>query len=360
VQVRQLELRQFRCFKQLNLEFTEPMTLITGPNGSGKTSILEALHYLCYLRSFRSPSPRHLVNFDQDSFFLRADVEDLTKATTDEIKAGFSAGKRLVKLNQRPICSYKELVDYYRVITITEDALDLIKGGPEERRSFLDQAIMLYEPEYTLLIRNYRQILENRNSLLAKGTYSLPSYRLWTEQLWEKSAEIQHKRILLLEELVKQTNLLLNGYFDEKMEIELVYRKKRVGKSPSLDDFLASDARLMDDEGRYGRTLFGAHLDDFSVNFQSKKSKMYASRGQQKLIMVLLKIAQLQDLTARKGPALLLLDDFMTDFDKKRGSLIIHIVAQLNCQTIFTCPLQQGTFEELLLEKGVQKIELNL
>jgi len=360
VQVRQLELKQFRCFKQLNLEFNEPLTLITGPNGSGKTSILEALHYLCYLRSFRSSSPRHLVHFEQDSFFLRADVEDLTHVTTDEIKVGFSAGKRLVKLNQRPICSYKELVDYYRVITITEDALDLIKGGPEERRSFLDQAILLYEPEYTQLIREYRQILEHRNSLLTKGSYEVSSYRLWTEQLWDKSTEIQQKRITLLDELSRKTNQLLGGFFDEKMEINLSYRKKRVAQRESLDDFLASDSGLADDERRYGRTLFGAHLDDFSVNFQSKKSKIYASRGQQKLIMVLLKIAQLQDLTARKGAALLLLDDFMTDFDKDRGSLIIDIVAHLNCQTIFACPLQQCIFEKMLLDKGVKKIELTL
>jgi len=358
VQVRKLELKQFRCFKESSFEFTEPMTLIAGQNGSGKTSILEGLHYLCYLRSFRASSPRHLIKFDSDSFFVRAEIEDTLHSTVDEIQAGFSAGKRLVKVNKRSVCSYKELVEYYRVITVTDDTLELIKGAPEIRRSFLDQAVLLFDPDFLQPLREYRHVLENRNKLLQKGGYSKGSYELWTQQLFERSTVIQERRTQLLQDIAEKTNLMLKNTFDDLFTIELTYKPKKMGHFGTFEEFLEKEENLAGNESRYGRSLFGAHLDDFSINFQSKKSRIYASRGQQKLIMILLKLAQLQQLSDKKGPCLLLLDDFMTDFDKERGDLVLDIILGLNCQALFSSPLKNGIFELLLLKRGVQKIEL--
>lgn len=358
MQIRQLELRQFRCFKKLSLAFDEQMVLITGPNGSGKTSILEALHYLCYLRSFRDSSPRHLIHFGHDAFFLRVCLENDQQGYIDEVQAGFSAGKRLVRLNKRHISSYKELVDHYRVITVTEDALELIKGGPEGRRSFLDQALLLYKPDYIHQLREYRQVLENRNRLLQQGLHSLSSYTLWTQQLWKKSVAIQQERKRLLIDLEKRTNHLIKGYFDEGLSLQLEYQPKRTGAHATLEHFLAADPALLDNERRYGRTLFGVHLDDIIISFQDKKSRIYASRGQQKLILLLLKIAQFQELLACKGQSLILLDDFMTDFDKLRLHAMIDLISQVDGHVIFSSPLQAGMFEQLLKERGAQHISL--
>lgn len=356
--VRQLELKQFRCFKQLCLDFDGRIVLISGPNGSGKTSILEALHYLCYLRSFRASSPRHLIRFGQEAFFLKICLEKGENAIIDEVQAGFSSEKRLVRLNKRPICSYKELLDHYRIVTITEDAIELIKGGPVERRSFLDQALLLGSPEYMTCLREYHQVLENRNKLLQQGSYTLGSYILWMQQLWKKTMIIQQHRKELLQKLSERTNKLLKSNFDEGLTLELLYKPKRVGNHQTMDSFLAVDTALADDERRYGRSLFGAHLDEVAINFQAKKSRIYASRGQQKLIMMLLKIAQLQELAVCKGPSLLVLDDFMTDFDKERVDNLITLITGLEGQIFFVSPLQGGICEKILMEKGAQRVEL--
>lgn len=359
MQLRRIDLKQFRCFKHLSLNFDERMVLITGPNGSGKTSLLEALHYLGYLRSFRTASPHHLVHYGQQSFFLKATIEDDIAQET-EVQAGFAEGKRVVRVNKRQVRSYKELVDHYRVITITEDDLDIIKGSPSIRRAFFDQVILLKDPDFIQLFRKYRHILENRNSLLKNGSDRV-SLHHWTELLWLASGEIQRRRMQTLSMLAAGTNELLKANIDEPIAINFVYKPKKGCDQSGFDDFLKEHGAILEEEQRYGRSLFGIHLDDICIEFQRKKSKIYASRGQQKLTVLLLKIAQLQDLTSQRGPCLLLLDDFMTDFDQDWGTRFIELISGIaGNQVVFVSPLQHGIFEQLLLKKGAQLIELNM
>ena len=114
------------------------------------------------------------------------------------------------------------------------------------------------------------------------------------------------------------------------------------------------------EEIRYGRSLFGAHLDDFVINFKDKKSRLFASRGQQKLIVSLLKIAQVTFLASRRGPSLFLLDDFMTDLDENRAQLFLPILDNLEGQVFFTSPLKKGHMDSLLSQKGAQKVLLTI
>src|SRR6185437_4207831 len=127
----------------------------------GKTSLLEALHYLCYLRSFRTYSPRDLLKFGQENFFVKISCIQ-QNLDVCEVQVGFSGKKKLVKINQKTVSSYKELMDYYRIITLTEDDLFLINGAPERRRAYLDQAILLQEPTFLTPLRELRQVADHR------------------------------------------------------------------------------------------------------------------------------------------------------------------------------------------------------
>src|SRR3990172_3358446 len=180
VQLTKIYIKNFRCFPALNLELDSPLVLVEGINGSGKTSLLEALHYACYLRSFRTHVPRDLIQFGQQDFFIKValDSRALDHAMHHEVQVGFSGKRRLVKVDQKSVCSYKELMDYYRVVTLTEDDLSLINGGPDARRSFIDQAILLNDPSFITVIRNFRQVLESRNALLQISSKNEESYRV--------------------------------------------------------------------------------------------------------------------------------------------------------------------------------------
>lgn len=362
MQIKQVLLKNFRCFEHLSLPINNQYVLIEGLNGKGKTSLLEALHYACYLRSFRTYSPQELTRMGQDAFFIKIDVApEHEMLGSHEIQVGFFGKRRTVKINQKQIVSYKELLEYYRIITLTEDDLSLIKEGPEVRRAFIDQYVLIDNPDYVHVLKKLQYTVDNRTILLKKGI-SQESYDFWTEQLWSVSKQIQHMRAAALHELEQQVSLLIKEYFQDELHIECRYQyKKGLDKQTTFDQLMSSYPSLMADEMHQKRSLFGAHLDDFLMLFQQQKSRIFASRGQQKLIVMLMKIAQIQLLMAKsKLKPIFLLDDFMTDFDPDRGKTIINLLKILDCQLIFTAPARTSWFYECLNGLSIQYINISV
>lgn len=363
LQLKNIQLKGFRCFDNIQLNLDAPLVLIEGDNGTGKTSLLEAVHYLCYLRSFRTHRAQEIVQFQKPGFFVKAaftaqDMHGIDEA--HELQVGFESKKRLVKMNQKSVRSYKELMDHFRVVTLTEHDLTLIQGAPEVRRSFIDQVLVLQNPELAKQLREYRKIVSNRNALLAHQSVAKDLYDVWTEQLWNASRYLQNERKAGLEELQKQVNTILHDAFDSKFTIAFQYGAKRKSAQESIGQFLDQQGNLYHDEIRFRRSLFGAHLDDFSIIFQDKKSRAYASRGQQKLIVLLVKIAQLQQLAQKRGTAIFLLDDFMTDFDEKKVEILVPLLADLGAQLIFTSPARHNKLTAQIAQKPHLKLELTI
>lgn len=359
--IQRIHIKNFRCFKDFSIDLDSPILLISGLNGAGKSSLLEALHYSCYLRSFRTHLPRELIHFDSKAFHIKIGVKGIHEGIDYEhtIAVGFSGNKRLVKVDQKSIQSYKELIDFYRVVTLTEDDITLIQGSPEVRRLFLDQALTLYDPEYVNYARKFRNILEQRNALLHKGSTDHELYMVWTQQLWDQTKLIHSYRMPLLSALERRINLLLATWFQQDLSIELRYIPKKIEDNQSFQDFYTKNFGLQQLELRFGRSFFGAHLDDFEINFCQKRSKAYASRGQQKLVAILLKVAHMQEVLEKKGAAILLLDDFMADFDSEKGTILIQLLADLGCQLIFTSPQESAHFEQSILSiTGSKQVKL--
>jgi DNA replication and repair protein RecF len=360
VQLTHLHIKNFRCFVDTHVDLDNNIVLIQGSNGSGKTSVLEALHYLCYLRSFRTHSPRELINSGHEGFFIKASFNSysLEQNMQHEVQVGFAGKKRLVKVDQKAVSSYKDLMHYYRIITLTEDDLGLISSGPEQRRAFLDTAILLDDPEFITIIRNFRAIVDNRNAMLAVGVKDMDSYSLWTQQLWHASRIIQDRRQGMLASIEQATNQILSTHFNNQISVTFKYVPKRVTLDSTWQMMIDCQDQLLHDESRFGRSLFGAHLDDIIIKFQDKNSRTFASRGQQKLIVLLMKIALITHGIGQRGTPAFLLDDFMTDFDEDRGQMLLEILSGLGCQLIFTSPAKQGFLEQKLIEKGAQHIKL--
>ncbi len=339
--IKQLQLQNFRCFQNYGVSFEEaPVVLIEGQNGSGKSSILEALHYLCYLRSFRTPTPKDLLQHDAAHFFIKVELGEA------QVQVGFAGKRRIVKIDQRPVDSYQDLMNVYRVITFTEDDLFIIKGGPEVRRAFIDQAIVLIDPSFVQELRKFKSILEQRNALLARPSVDQASYDLWTERLTLQSTTITDRRREILAALQQEVNELLAAQW-EGLHIELRYEQK-------------AEAADMAQELRWQRSLFGAHLDDVAIDFSERKSKVYASRGQQKLITTLLKLALARVLHRHHQTVhpIFLMDDFLTDFDQKTVERLLPLLISPERQLILTCPTTGEGLTHRLSGYGVQRIIL--
>jgi DNA replication and repair protein RecF len=357
VRVVSLQLKNFRCFPSLSVTFESSLVLIAGPNGSGKTSLLEALHFLCYLRSFKTARAKELILAETNGFSITSSIT--TDDALDTLYVGLTPYKRLVKLNEKPISSFKELYSVYKAVTITEDDLLIVKGAPSVRRTFLDQMLILKDPSYALLLRKYRQILENRNALLSKSKYTLESYLLWTDQLLTNSREIQERRKELLLHLQQQASLLAHDVFGPTYAFSLFYEYAKpyndIASLASAQELIERYPALSDHERAYKRSLIGAHLDDYTIIFQQKSSRIYASRGQQKLIVFLLKLAELK-LINDKG-AILLIDDFLTDLDESKIAALIPLIMSLASQAIITSTSVPEFLQNLLAPFSAQLID---
>lgn len=359
MQVASLYLKNFRCFSEKYLELDSPLVLLQGLNGSGKTSLIEALHYLCYLRSFKTHTPRELLHFGQENFFLKAVIRPDIHELSHEVQVGYSGKKRLVKVNQQTVVSYKDLMDHYRVVTLTEDDGELIKSGPEVRRAFIDQALMLENPAHASMLRMLRHLVDSRNALVQTGTYNTQSIEIWTHKLWEQTAVVRQARIELLCKLEREVARILTS-IDPSLQVTISYLPKQVDPSLTFEQFMDASRALFQEEVRYGRSLFGAHLDDFSLRLQNRLTRQFASRGQQKLVVLLLKIAQVTHLKANRGSVIFLLDDFITDFDDRRALQLIDPLMGLGGQLIFTCPNLGGTLHNQLVCSNAQIVTLGL
>ncbi len=370
--IQSISLKQFRCFQDQTFDTDSRIVVVEGHNGSGKSSLLEAIHYACYLRSFRTHLNRDLMFLGGDYFFIDVAFQPADAVIADSIHVGFSAQEgKMVKLNQRPVQSYKELISQFRVVTLTADDLELINGAPELRRDFLNYAMALKDPTFLALLKQYRHVLEQRNALLLRGMQmATPTdeWRVWTQQLWEISCLVQNARRVYLQELEAAVNALLGEYFidaapdaNSQMHVSFAYVAKGMHGEQTFDLFWNNYiTKQYAQESDWRRSLFGAHLDDFQVTFQHKKARMFASRGQQKLLVLLIKIAQLQQLSMQGEPGVLLLDDFMTDFDHKNVARCIAALKDLNYQLFLSTPINPEAFLQAIELPGLRHIKLGV
>lgn len=365
--INSVRLKNFRCFDDASFSFNDRCIIIQGDNGSGKSSLLEALHYSCYLRSFRTHLNRELVKLEGNHFFIEIQASNKTNDTEEILKAGFSQsqGKQIL-LNEKQITSYKELIDQHRIVTLCAQDSELVSGAPEYRRDFLNYSLFLIDPSVITLFKEHKQILAHRNALIVRGHkgghdhYLVKEMALWSQKLWEASQKIQHLRKEYLAILERRIVGLLEDYFYQEClkpesGFSIEYHFKGIKENQSFDEFWRDwSQRRLEQEYRYGRTLFGAHLDDFAIMFEGKKARIFASRGQQKLLTFLLKIAQIQETNSAGEAGVLLLDDFVTDFDAQRISNCLKLINSLNFQVFLTCPLNTPVLNEV----KAQRIEL--
>lgn len=340
--IQQVIFKQFRCFSQYSLSFDAPTVILYGQNGSGKTSILEGLHYLCYVRSFRTAFTRELVAAGTDSFFIKADLAHT------RIQAGFADNQRLVKVNDRTVHTYSQLMEHYRVVTTTQDDLLLITGSPEHRRSFIDYALLLNTPDVAPVFKHYRKVLEQRNALLMHASTDFDLYTSWTHSLWECAGLLTQHRIQLLAMIQSTLDHVMALYFPH-IAITCTYAPKH-SLGASFHDFIQQTSlhHLYQQEKRFKRTLFGTHLDDITIFFNGKDSRTFISRGQQRLLALLLRISLITLLEQRYGPVILLLDDIMADFDTDHLDRLLQLIHRCQGQRIFTVPRPEGSFEHLI------------
>lgn len=321
------EAHHFRCFERAVLPADGRSVGLVGPNASGKTSVLEALHFLSYGRSFRVNDRQQLIRAGSKGFRLTARVSDA--AGPADLSARYLDGQLTVEVSGRPASGVGELASRIRAHLIDPSVHRLIEGIPQERRRLLDTGVFHVEPTYLADWRQYRRVLRQRNAALRSA---LPANEIsaWDAQLCDAAIRVDQTRASYVHQWSKVFRSTSSAF--GLMEASLEYRRgwaAGVDLVAALNDSVARDLNA-------GVTSVGPHRADVAVVLGGRSARRVVSRGQQKLLASALVLSQLKLVQAVGQQPLLLLDDPGAELDVDNLGKFLAVIGELPVQIIAT------------------------
>lgn len=321
-----LTLLNFKNHPQGTFSFTKKINCLIGPNGTGKTNLLDSIYYLCLTKSYFNSIDQQNILFGQS--FLRLDGEVSVGPTPFNIVYKLqSVRKKELIVNDLPYSKLSEHIGKFPAIIITPDDNQLILGGSEERRKFLDSTLSQVDVEYLENLITYNKVLEQRNATLRRfaetGRTDKHLIETYNERLAETGEHIYAKRKTALAAL----NNLFKHYYGvvslNREEVDFVYNTQ-LGNEPMknlLENGFNRDLAIQ-------RTDTGPHKDDVDFMIRGNKVKKFGSQGQQKSFIIALKFAQYQYISGHKNfKPLLLIDDIFDKLDEERSKKLIELIS---------------------------------
>jgi DNA replication and repair protein RecF len=341
--VTQLALTDFRCYSSVDLLLPPGVTLVSGANGEGKTSLLEALGWAATTRSFRGVPDAALVRSGAEAAYVRVIVHepDREQLLEAEIRA---AGRNRVRLNRHPLARARELLGLVRVTVFSPDDLQLVKGGPAERRGYLDDLLVAIAPRYEAVRSDFERVLKQRNALLrqgARGPDGESTLAVFDAQLVRAGSELVRGRLRLADRLLPSVHDAYRRLAGADDEVDATYEAEWAeGSVPPAVDAVeellrgALGARRAAELER-GVTLVGPHRDEWRLRLNGLDARSHASQGEQRTLSLGLRLAGHKICADVIGTEpVLLLDDVFSELDPDRGDAL---VAQLPAgQTLIT------------------------
>lgn len=319
-----IRLQQFRSYGDESFEFGEGVNIIVGPNGSGKTNLLEAILVLARGSSYRVPDIE-LVSFEADWFRLDAHIEPIDVLRT--IK--FKSVPRPTKTYEIQEKVFQRLSVQHTIpaVLFEPNHLFLLHGSPDARRNYLDDMLEQLLPGFAQHRRNYRRLLSQRNALLKRSQQpSAQEFFPWNLRLSELGAYITRSRSDLCEQLNASFQSIYEEIAQADTKVSIAYLPKFELESYESLLFSKLESSIQDD-ARRGFTAYGPHREDFAVYFNDHIADETASRGETRTALLALKIIEMQLLEQISGQTpLLLLDDVFSELDgSRRRSLTSYL-----------------------------------
>src|SRR5687767_10866940 len=321
-----LTLRDFRSYAAADVQLGPGISVVSGRNGAGKTNLLEALYFACTGRSCRTGNERECVRFGAALTRLELSCEE--DGRPHELSVGFQPGEpKRLRVDGAPVERLTDVAARPLVSVFLPDRLELVTGAPGLRRAHLDQVVAALRPSRVATRRAYAAALAQRNALLAAiragraGRASLPA---WDAELARHGVELTADRAVVVEDLAPRfvehaAGLGLEG------DPEVVYRPR--SRAETAETLAAELAERTDGDLERGFTGHGPHRDDLVLRREGRDLRAYGSRGQQRLGLLALLLAERDELAAERGaPPLLLLDDVMSELDAPRRTRLVDVL----------------------------------
>jgi DNA replication and repair protein RecF len=320
VQIEWVQLIDHRSYRALSYSPVKHLNVLTGANGQGKSNLLEALGLLLVGRSFRGAKAAEMVRWGADGALVTGSIRrgGSTRVLRREIRRREDGGWVVTG----------EGCEWARVVPFSWFDLGIVNGSPQARRNFVDGFAGKIQPAHLSTLVRYRQVLSRRNALIqARLSRTDLDDRLgpWDEQIARLGIEMVERRraavVTLGQEIERLWSDLSRGV------IHLEYRSS-LGPEPSVASVMEQMSRRRGEEIRRGQTLVGPHRDDLAIEMDGRDMRQYGSRGQQRLLALALRLAEVAPVSRAVGsPPVLVLDDAMSELDPRTQRAVFEMIA---------------------------------
>jgi DNA replication and repair protein RecF len=371
VHVSHLQLHDFRSYEGVEVGLEPGVNVLVGPNGQGKTNLVEAVDYLASLASHRVATDAPLVRMGAAQAVVRAAVVRDGRTATLEVEIN-PGGSNRARVNGSPLPRARELLGLLRAVVFSPEDLALIKGDPSERRRFLDALLVARNPRLAGVRSDYDRVLRQRNTLLktagsgrrrprdaaepGEPSGALRTLDVWDEHLARTGAELLHSRLALVEALrpfvaddyarvaaqAAQGRTHADLSYKASLELPEAGARREVLEAALLAELAARRA----DEVDRGVSLVGPHRDDLVLTLGDLPAKGYASHGESWSFALALKLASYDLLRAEGDDPILILDDVFAELDRDRRDRLAALVADAE-QVLVTAAVAEDVPESL-------------
>ncbi len=335
MRLEQLAVQGVRNLKAAEWEFDAGLNFLVGANGSGKTSMLEAISLLCRSQSFRTPNIRNVISHDADSLALDGQVEDEVRGTARVLFRKNRVNETDVRIDGVQVRRASELVDIMPIQVVTASSADLITGVPKARRRYLDWGLACERSGYLNARQQYQRVLRQRNSCLRheRGRQQEQLLDAWDEALAELGQRIVEMQAEYVDVLQGQLQEVLSRLPEVgQVSVTLKYHPGWSGDEDALCEVLRSSRQR---DVKLGRTGAGPHAADVHIDVGKRPAAQILSRGEAKFLAQALSLAQADRLYKSRGrKSLFLVDELAAEVDATRRLMLLSLLQQGGYQAV--------------------------
>lgn len=358
MKIKKIKLKNYRNCEEVELGLDSKKILIIGKNAQGKTNILESIYFISSLKSQRTSNNLELINFDKNNVEIYAEIE---KANT-EIDLDFyydKNKKREIKVNKLKTCP-KEFKQVFKIVLFSTQDLLLLRGSPEDRRMWLDSAISQIYPTYDDRLSKYNKIRIQKNNFLKEYNKNETLLEVYNEQLAVLGSNIIYLRKKFLKE-IEDAAQKKHSQISQNEKLTISYDCSFINEEAEIEQILENFKQKLKEKRELeiirSQSLVGPQRDDIIFYVNGQEATKFASQGQQRTIVLSLKLAELEIITRKIGESpILLLDDVLAELDDKRQNYLLQTI-DANTQTIITSVDTLLFDEKFLDDVKIYKIE---
>jgi len=340
--INKLKLINFRNYSNLDIKLHDKLNIFIGNNAQGKTNILESIYLTGFGKSFRTTKDKELIKVNNDMAYVKVEGKKRYSEVSIELRL-WNNKKKEIKTNGISLTKLSELLGNIYMVIFSPEDLKLIKGGPSERRRFIDREISHINKKYYYDIMSYNRVLFQRNNLLKNIAYNrnlLKTIDIWNDKLVEYGIGVILKRREFTNRLNALSRLMHRKITDGRENLEIKYLSNiDINNKSSSDEvyknFKEKLEKKIEIDIKRGFTTVGPHKDDLGIYINDKDIRVFGSQGQQRTAALSLKLSEIEIIKGEVGEyPILLLDDVMSELDINRQNFLIKGLK--NVQTFIT------------------------